>query len=98
MQENVVQYKCDNCRREVYTERSSVPVGWRRVKVWDEGNESEPGDAEDFCDSCAAAILSAIGKRKSIERGGFNEPPMQEHFKSPEACDAQAKIIAARMA
>jgi len=98
VQEKVAKYKCDNCRRSVYTDRSTAPDGWRRVKIWDEGNEPEPANPQDICDSCSSAVLTSLGRRKAIERGTHHEPPAQEHPKSPQACDAQAKIIAARVA
>jgi len=68
------------------------------MKLWNDNNE--PTDPQDICDSCSQAVLQAIGRRKHIERGRHYEGPRQEHLKSPQACDADAKarLAAARNA
>jgi hypothetical protein len=90
------KYQCDNCKRITYIQQGRTPTGWHSLKLWNDSDE--PSDPQDICDSCSQALLQVIGRRKSIERGSFNEPPMQHHPKSPEQCDAQAKSFAARMA
>lgn len=90
------KYQCDNCKRVTYIQQGSKPVGWHSLKLWNENDE--PPNPQDICDSCSQAVLQVIGRRKHIERGRLHEPPMQEHPKSPEACEAQSKIIAARVA
>jgi hypothetical protein len=86
------KYQCDNCKRVAYNPKP--PTGWSQLKIWrDDEDEPEP---KDICDSCSQALAAILGRRKSIERGSYREGPMQEHPKSPEACDADARAIAAR--
>jgi len=92
MRSNETKYQCDNCSRVTYNTQSIV--GWRQFKLWREDDE-EP-DTQDICDSCAQALASILGKRRSIERGSYRERPAQEHLKSPEAADADAYAIATR--
>jgi len=86
------KYQCDNCSRVTYNTQSLV--GWRRFKLWRE--EDEEPDTQDICDSCAQALASILGKRRSIERGSYREQPMQEHLKSPSAADADAYAVTTR--
>lgn len=91
MQTDMTAYKCDNCGR-VHYEKSNqtVPIGWRNLKFWDEGEGDEP-DKQDLCDSCSSAILSTLGNRKRIEKGRHVEVEVQEHLPDRFQADAIAK-------
>jgi len=90
------KYQCDNCKRVTYIQQGRSPSGWYSLKLWND--ENEPDNTQDICDSCSQAVLQCLGRRKGIERGRHFEKPLQEHLKSPQACDNQSKIFAARMA
>ena len=91
MRSTETRYQCDNCKRTTHDQ--SLPTGWKILSISDEDETELP---KDICDSCAQAVYSCLGKRKRIERGSYRESPMQEHLKSPEACDADAYAIAMR--
>jgi len=89
----VAQYQCDNCKRTTYTDKSTVPTGWRSLILWVTDNEKQP-EATDICDSCSEAVFHSLGRRKAIERGG-PEKEVQEVYLDAEQCGRQTAMLLA---
>ena len=91
MQVTQTKHVCDICKRVAYTSEDLTADGWRKIKLWNEGSDSEPHDWQDACDSCSSALRDAIAVRRRAEKGRHVEPARQQYPPTPEQSDALAK-------
>lgn len=92
MQVKQTKHLCDVCKRVAYTKEDLTADGWRKLKLWNEGGESEPEDWQDVCDGCSSVLYDAIVVRRRAEKGGHIEPLSEEYPPTPEQSDALAKV------
>lgn len=92
------KHSCDVCGRVAYTKEDRTADGWRKIKLWNEGTDSEPVDWQDSCDTCSTAFIDAMTVRRRAEKGRHVDPPVKVYSKTPEQADALAKSWLSRAA
>ena len=94
METRSTTWRCDNCGREVTrvdTKITGPPDGWFEFSLSQPNRIIIPPES-DLCDSCSAAIIQLLNKRKKLERGQYVEIPLPENLPSADAADVQAVV------
>ena len=91
-------HTCDVCSRVAYTEEGRIASGWRKLMIWNEDIDSEPGEWQDTCDTCSEVLRDSLAVRRRAEKGKHRVPEKGEYSTTPEQADAIAKTWLSRSA